>query len=68
MGKMPHDLMEKYIYTRLGEIREDVLIASKPGIDVSVTWIKDDVVLVSHLDPIVGAVKRIGWLAVHICM
>lgn len=66
MGKMPHDLMEKYIYTRLGKIREDVLIASKPGIDVSVTWIKDDVVLVSHLDPIVGAVKRIGWLAVHI--
>ncbi|RLG61770.1 hydrogenase assembly protein HupF, partial [Candidatus Geothermarchaeota archaeon] len=66
MGKIPHDLMEKYVYGRLGRYRDDVLVLSKPGVDVSVTKIDRDIVMVSHLDPIVGAVEKIGWLAVHI--
>ena len=66
MGKIPFDLMEKYVYKRLGSIRDDVIVPSRAGIDVSVTEVNDELVLVSHLDPIVGAVEKIGWLAVNI--
>lgn len=35
------------------------------GEDVALTRVGDGI-LVSHVDPIVGAIKNIGWLAVHV--
>ncbi len=66
MGKISDELMKKYVYGRLGKKRYDVLIHSKAGIDVSITSINGEIILVSHLDPIVGAVDKIGWLAVNV--
>ena len=66
MGKIPYELMEKYVYNRLGKNRDDVIVPSGPGIDVSITAIGENSVLASHLDPIVGAVEKIGWLAVNV--
>ncbi|MBN1522413.1 MAG: AIR synthase family protein [Candidatus Aureabacteria bacterium] len=57
--------MNKYIFSRFPPSR-DVAVGPGTGIDVAITRLKNDLFLVSHLDPIVGAIKRIGWLAVHI--
>ncbi len=46
--------MDKYVYKRLGVWRDEVIVSSNPGLDVSVTKIDDEKVLVSHVDPIVG--------------
>lgn len=43
----------------------DVIQGAVFGEDVALTRIENGV-LVSHLDPIVGAVQNIGWLAVHV--
>ena len=66
MGKIPEELLRKYVYPRIGIQRDDVIVGPMTGVDVALTSIKDNLVLVSHVDPIVGALKRIGWLAVHI--
>jgi len=66
MGKFPSRILKKYVFNRLGVRRSDVLVWPGEGIDVAVTSIDKDSVLVSHSDPIVGALKRIGWLAVNI--
>jgi hydrogenase expression/formation protein HypE len=65
MSKFPNDLMNKYIFSRFSASK-DVVVGPGMGIDVAITRLKDKTLLVSHLDPIVGAIKRIGWLAVHI--
>ncbi len=66
MGKISHELMKKYVYSRLGKLRNEVIVPSGPGLDVSITAISKDLVLISHLDPIVGAVGKIGQLAVNV--
>ncbi|MFO7593074.1 MAG: AIR synthase-related protein, partial [Pseudomonadota bacterium] len=43
----------------------DVLLGASFGEDVALTRVGGDI-LVSHLDPIVGAIDNIGWLAVHV--
>ena len=58
--------MKKYVFERVGARRSDVVWGPGFGIDVSVMLAGDDLAVVAHCDPIVGALKRIGWLAVHI--
>jgi hydrogenase expression/formation protein HypE len=43
----------------------DVILGAAFGEDVALTRVGDDI-LVSHVDPIVGAIGDIGWLAVHV--
>ena len=66
MGKFPSSVLKKYVFTRTGTRRDDVLVWPGEGIDVAVTSLDQDFVMVSHCDPIVGALHKIGWLAVHI--
>ena len=65
MGKIPGDLLQKYVFKRVGACRSDVLVGPRMGVDVSLLS-ANDAVIVAHCDPIVGALKKIGWLAVHI--
>jgi hydrogenase maturation factor len=65
MSKFSDDIMNKYIFSRFIPSK-DVVVGPGMGIDVAITRLKDKMFLISHLDPIVGAIKRIGWLAVHI--
>ena len=58
--------MEKYIFSRLPPAKKDVVVGPGMGLDVAITRLKNKTFLISHLDPIVGAIGRIGWLAVHI--
>jgi len=43
----------------------DVILGSVFGEDAAFTRVGDHV-LVSHVDPVVGAIANIGWLAVHV--
>ena len=59
------DVLNQYVYpyTRAGD--PDILLGSAFGEDVALTQVGGDI-LVSHVDPIVGAIENIGWLAVHV--
>ncbi len=67
MSKFSLDVLKRYVYpfTIQGRKDPDVVLGSTFGEDVAVTRIGNDMLL-SHVDPIVGAVKGIGWLAVHV--
>lgn len=65
MSKFSNNIMNKYIFSRFSP-SSDVIVGPKMGVDVAITRLKDKMFLISHVDPIVGAIKRTGWLAVHI--
>ncbi len=65
VGKVPLDILKKYIFTRIGVRDPDVIIGPKYGEDSAIINL-DDKVLVVHVDPITGAIEWLGWLAVHI--
>jgi len=66
LGKVPGDLLRKYVFRRTGSRRDDVLVGPHEGVDVSVMSAGGDIAIIAHCDPIVGALRRIGWLAVNI--
>ena len=57
--------MRKYIFNRTGVDDPDVLCGPALGEDAAVIRIGTKVMAV-HADPIVGAIRKIGWLSVHI--
>ena len=65
MSKFSLDDLNKYVFPHFPCEDPDVILGAVFGEDVALTRVGDDV-LVSHLDPIVGAVNDIGWLAVHV--
>jgi hydrogenase expression/formation protein HypE len=65
MSKFSLDVLNQRVYPFLEAHDPDVILGAVFGEDVALTRVGDDI-LVSHLDPIVGAVKNIGWLAVHV--
>jgi hydrogenase expression/formation protein HypE len=65
MSKFSLDVLNRCVFPYLKTNDPDVIMGSVFGEDVSLTRVKNGV-LVSHLDPIVGAVADIGWLAVHV--
>ena len=65
MSKFPLDILRKYVFPHTKSDDPDVLLGAAFGEDVALTKI-GDVILASHVDPIVGASANIGWLAVHV--
>jgi hydrogenase maturation factor len=65
VGKVPPEILKQYIFGHLGIRRQDVLVHSSLGEDCSVIDFGDEVCVLSS-DPITGAVKDIGRLAVNI--
>ncbi|MHA1577044.1 MAG: AIR synthase family protein [Candidatus Thorarchaeota archaeon] len=64
-GKVPPDVLKKYVFTRLGKTHPDLLLGPGVGQDASVIRFGDKVIIVST-DPITGSIEDIGWLAVHV--
>ncbi len=64
-GKVPPEVLERLIFTRLGVSDERVLIGSGKGIDAAAIEFGDRV-LVASTDPITGVEENIGFYAVHI--
>lgn len=65
-GKLPVRLLRKYVFSRTGLRDPDVIVGPSYGEDAAVIKLYSGKVLVVHSDPITGAEKRLGWLAVHI--
>ena len=64
-GKIPKELLSKYVFTCLGVEDERVIQGPLIGEDAAVID-NGDKVLVVKANPITGAENKIGWLAVHI--
>lgn len=65
MSKFSLDVLNKHVFPYFSTNDPDVLLSPEFGEDVALTRVEKGI-LVSHVDPIVGAVKDIGWLAVHV--
>jgi len=65
MSKFSLDVLQKRVFPFMETDDPDVILGAAFGEDVALTRVGGDV-LVSHVDPIVGAIGNIGWLAVHV--
>jgi len=64
-GKVPLDILKEVVFKNLGAVRKEVALGPKAGVDGAVLDLGNKSVIVS-MDPITGAVERIGWLAVNV--
>jgi hydrogenase expression/formation protein HypE len=64
-GKIPVDILEEVVFKNLGAFRKEVTVGPSAGIDGAVLDIGDKSLVVS-MDPITGAVERIGWLSINV--
>ena len=64
-GKIPIDILKEVVFKNLGAERKEVTVGPAAGIDGAVLDLGDKSLVVS-MDPITGAVERIGWLAVNV--
>jgi len=64
-GKVPPKILEEIIFKHLGARRREVVVGPSFGLDGAVIEIGNKL-LVTSMDPITGALERIGWLAVNI--
>jgi hydrogenase expression/formation protein HypE len=64
-GKIPVDILKEVVFKNLGAERKEVIIGPSAGIDGAVLDLGDKSLIVS-MDPITGAVERVGWLAVNV--
>lgn len=65
IGKLPNDLLEKIVLKNIKNKRKEVIARSGVGEDTAILDFKGDLFVIST-DPITGATKDIGSLAVHI--
>ena len=64
-GKIPLDLLKEVVFKNLGVPRKEVILGPTAGVDCAVLDAGDKNIIVS-MDPITGAVERVGWLAVNV--
>ena len=65
MSKFSLDVLQRSVFPYVATRDPDVMLGASFGEDVALTRVGNDV-LASHVDPIVGAIGDIGWLAVHV--
>jgi hydrogenase expression/formation protein HypE len=64
-GKIPINILKDVVFKNLGAQRSEVLLGPSAGIDGAVLDFGNKNAIVS-MDPITGAVERIGWEAINI--
>ena len=64
-GKIPIDILKKIVFKNLGAERGEVVLGPTAGVDGAVLDVGNKNAIVS-MDPITGAVERIGWEAINI--
>jgi hydrogenase expression/formation protein HypE len=65
LGKVPTETLQNIIFRHLGATRREVILGPHAGVDGAVVKIGNKV-LITSMDPITGALERIGWLAVNV--
>lgn len=68
MGKIPPELLQKYVFPNLGNLKNDkqVLVGPKSGEDSAVIKMKRGDKIAIASDPITGSINQIGRLIVHV--
>ncbi|MGQ9565791.1 MAG: AIR synthase family protein [Candidatus Bathyarchaeales archaeon] len=64
-GKIPPDLLQNVVFKHLGVKRKEVVLGPRMGEDGAIIEIGAKA-LITSMDPITGALERIGWLAVNV--
>ncbi len=64
-GKIPIELLKQVVFKNLGAKRSEVALGPSAGIDGAVINLGNKSLIVS-MDPITGALERIGWLSVNV--
>jgi hydrogenase expression/formation protein HypE len=64
-GKIPIDILKEIVFKNLGIKREEVVLGPQAGFDGAVINVGNKSLIVS-MDPITGAIERIGWLAINV--
>jgi hydrogenase expression/formation protein HypE len=64
-GKIPVDILKEVVFKNLGANRSEVLLGPAAGVDGAILEIGNKNAVVS-MDPITGAVERIGWEAINV--
>jgi hydrogenase expression/formation protein HypE len=64
-GKVPPEILKGIIFRNLGAKRQEVKVGPSQGLDGAVVEVGDRS-LVTSMDPITGALNRVGWLAVNV--
>jgi len=64
-GKIPIDILREVVFKNLGAPRSEVLLGPAAGVDGAILDVGSKNAIVS-MDPITGAVERIGWEAINI--
>ena len=64
-GKIPVEILKEIVFKNLGAPREEVVLGPAAGLDGAILDVGNKNAIVS-MDPITGAVERIGWEAVNI--
>lgn len=65
VSKFSLDVLNRRVFPFVGHGDSSVMLEATFGEDVALTRVGGDI-LASHVDPIIGAVEHIGWLAVHV--
>lgn len=65
LGKIPGNKLQQLILDKIGYKRDEVLLHAGLGEDSAVIDLKGDLLVISS-DPITGASKNAGYLAVHV--
>jgi hydrogenase expression/formation protein HypE len=64
-GKIPIDILKEVVFKNLGTPHSEVTLGPAAGVDGAVLDVGNKNAIVS-MDPITGAVERIGWEAINI--
>lgn len=64
-GKIPIDILKEVVFKNLGAERGEVVLGPGAGVDGAVLDVGNKNAIVS-MDPITGAVERIGWEAINV--
>ncbi len=65
LGKIQPYLLEKTVFKYLGSERDDIIFGPKRGEDAAIVKVGEDMLAI-HCDPISGARRRIGWIAMNV--
>jgi hydrogenase maturation factor len=64
-GKVPVDVLQSIVFKNLGSKRKDVILGPHVGVDGAIVEVGNKAMITS-MDPITGALQRIGRLAVNV--
>ena len=66
VGKVPENVLKRSVFKQIHTMRPEVVLGAGVGEDCAAVQLSEDETLVMSTDPITGAAKDIGTLAIQI--